>query len=252
MTSAFLAAGIAAVAALLRWLTPGGAVAAAVVGGVILEFGGLWWAAALAAFFTSGTLLTLIGRGRKTQPEHGGGGRTAAQVLGTGGVAAAVSIAWAWDQVPAAVHSVLPAAYLGALAAAAADTWATELGMLSRRAPRLITTRRIVPAGTSGGITLAGSLAGVAGAVLVAAIGSQLRPRELIAASIAGVAGMLLDSVLGATVQASFRRPDGSTTEEPDRGARLTRGVGWITNSVVNLLATLAGAVVAGALASWW
>ena len=252
MISASLAAGIAGIAARLRWLTPGGAVAAAIVGGAILEFGGLWWAAALAVFFTSGTLLTFIGRGRKTQPEHRGRGRTAAQVLGTGGVAALVSLAWAWEAVPAAVHALLPAAFFGALAASAADTWATEVGMLSRHPPRLITTRAIVPAGTSGGVTFAGSLAGVVGAVLVTAVGSQAQPGVFIAGTVAGVAAMILDSLLGATLQASYRRPDGGTTEEPGTGAQLTKGIRWLTNPVVNLLATLAGAVVAGVWAYWW
>lgn len=250
MLSLLLAAAVATLAWRLRWLTPDGAAAAALVGGAILEFGGLWWAAALAAFFVSGTLLTLVGRGRKTQPEHRGGGRTAAQVLGTGSVAALVSVVWAWGVAPAAVHPLLPAAFLGAVATAAADTWATELGMLSRRPPRLVTTWAVVPAGTSGGVTLPGTLAGLAGAALIAAIGARLDSRALLAATLAGVAAMLMDSVLGATVQASFRRPDGRLTEERGGDAHLERGIAWLTNPVVNLLATAAGAVVAGALAS--
>jgi len=250
--SALVAAGVAGIAGLLRWLTPGGAIAAAVVGGAILEFGGLWWAAALLAFFVSGTLLTMIGRQQKTQPEHRGRGRTAAQVLGTAGIAALASGAWAMNLTPSPVRALLPAAFLGALAASAADTWATELGMLSLHRPRLITNWTSVPTGTSGGVTLIGSLAGVAGAVFVAAIGSQGQPREWTAAWIAGVIAMFVDSLLGATVQASFRRPDGSATEDPGRGAALVRGIVWMTNPVVNLLATLAGAVVAAALAYWW
>jgi len=252
MVSLLLAAAVAAVAWRLRWLTLDGAIAAAIVGGVILEFGGPWWAAALVAFFVSGTLLTMVGRRQKTQPEHAGRGRTAAQVLGTGGIAALASVAWAWDAVPAAARALLPAAFLGALAASAADTWATELGMLSPRPPRLMTTGRVVPAGTSGGVTAIGSLAGAGGAVFVAAIGSTGSLRLLTAASIAGVVAMFVDSLLGTTVQASFLRPDGTVTEDPRPGAELVRGILWITNSVVNLLATLVGALAAGALAYWW
>jgi uncharacterized membrane protein len=146
----------------------------------------------------------------------------------------------------------LPAAYLGAIAAAAADTWATELGMLSRRPARLVTTRVIVPAGTSGAVTWLGTGAGIAGAALVAAIGAQARPGLLAAATVAGAAAMFIDSVLGATVQASFRRPDGRATESGERGAILVRGSRWMTNSMVNLLATLAGATIAAALAYLW
>jgi uncharacterized protein (TIGR00297 family) len=249
MVSFLLAAAVAIVAWRLRWLTPDGAIAATVVGGAILEFGGLWWAGALVAFFVSGTLLTLVGRGRKTQPEHRGRGRTAGQVLGTGGVAALISVAWSVDAVPAVVRALLPAAFLGAVAASAADTWATELGMLSRRPPRLITTWAEVAAGTSGGVTLVGSLAGVAGAAFIAAIGSLVRPGAFIAATIAGSAAMSLDSLLGATVQASFRRADGGVTEDAERSAALIRGARWMTNSVVNLLATAVGALVAAAVA---
>ncbi len=252
MISLLLAAIVAGIAWRFRWLTPDGAVAACLVGAAILGFGGTWWAAALAVFFISGSLLTAVGRRQKTQPEHRGRGRTAAQVLGTGGVAAAVSVLWGVGMAPQALRAVLPAAFAGALAAAAADTWATELGMLSPHPPRLITTWEPVPAGTSGGVSLAGSLAGLAGAAVVAAIGAQGNGRVFVAACLAGVLAMFLDSLLGATVQALFQQPDGTVGEEPGVDATLVRGIAWITNPVVNVLATLAGAVVGGALASWW
>ena len=68
----------------------------------------------------------------------------------------------------------LAAAALGALAASAADTWATEIGSLATRPPRSILTLRPVPAGTSGGVNLLGMLAMVAGATFVAAGGRAL------------------------------------------------------------------------------
>ena len=255
MTSLLLAVAVAGVAWLLGWLTLGGAVAATLVGAAILEFGGLPWAAALLAFFVSGTVLTAVGRREKMQPAHRGRGRTAAQVIGTAGVAALVSVLWGSGVpgvIPTSTHALLPAAFLGALAASAADTWATELGMLSRHPPRLITSGAHVPAGTSGAVSLVGCLAGVAGAVLIAAIGAQGKTRVFTAAWIAGVIAMFVDSLLGATVQASFRRPDGTVVEEPGGGAIPVRGIAWMTNPVVNLLATLVGALVAAALAYWW
>lgn len=251
MISLVLAAAVGGVAWFLGSLTRGGAVAAALVGGAILHFGGVVWAAALLAFFVSGAVLTMVGRSRKSQPEHKSRGRTAAQVIGTGGVAGLVSVLWGSSLVPPSIHAVLPAAFLGALATSAADTWATELGMLSRQPPRLFTSGAFVPAGTSGGVTLVGTLAGVAGAILVAAIGAQGRAHIFTAAWIAGVLAMFVDSLLGATLQASFRRPDGGITEEPGGGAVLVRGIAWLTNPVVNLFATLAGALAASALAYW-
>lgn len=239
----------AAAARRLRWLTRGGAAAAWGVGSAVLVFGGLRPAAALLAFFLTGTGLTRLGRAHKTQPEHRGGGRGAAQVLGTGGVAAAASLLWGLGPLPEPLRVLFPAAIAGSLAAAAADTWATEIGMLNRTPPRLITTGEPVPPGTSGGVTLLGSAAGAAGAALIAAVAS-VDPTTWIAATVAGVTAMLLDSLLGATVQAQFRNPDGTVGEEPLTGAWPVQGIAWITNPIVNLLATLAGALFAGALAA--
>lgn len=255
MIALLAAAGVAALAWRCRWLTGDGAVAAATVGAAVLGFGGWAWAGALVAFFVSGTALTTLGRRRKTQPEHRGRGRNAMQVLGSGGVAAAISALWGAgagaDYLrPDYLRLVLPAAFLGSLASAAADTWATELGMLNPHPPRLITTWQRVPRGTSGAISPAGCLAAVAGAALVAGVGAQGNGCAFTAAWIAGVLAMFLDSVLGATVQASFVRRDGSVGEDREPGARLVRGVAWITNPVVNLFATLAGALIAAMIYS--
>lgn len=233
---------------MLRWLTLDGAIAAAAVGGTVTLCGGVRWALALLAFFATGTLLTLVGRRRKPQPEHRGRGRTAWQVAGSGGIAAIVSLFWGTGLGPPTVREVLPAAFLGALATAAADTWSAEIGMLSLRPPRMITTGQFVPTGTSGGVTLVGSLAGVAGAVLVAAVGTA-DARMFTAAWIAGVAAMCVDSVLGATIQARFRRPDGGIVEDPAE-ATPVHGIAWVTNPVVNVLATAAGALLAAVFAS--
>jgi uncharacterized protein (TIGR00297 family) len=253
MTSLLLAAAVAGIAWHLRWLTGGGALASAAVGAAVLHFGSLPWAAALVAFFLSGSALTLAGRARKTQPEHRGAGRTAAQVLGTGGVATAAALLRGAG-LPPALDALLTPAFFGAMAAAAADTWATEVGMLSRRTPRLITTWHPVSPGTSGGVTVIGSIAGLAGAAVMTAFGQVDAGgnwRAFAPIWAAGVLSMFADSLMGATVQAVFRRQDGTLSEDPEAGSVVVRGVPWITNPVVNLLATLAGAVIAAALAAW-
>ncbi len=250
----------------LRWLTRRGAAAAWAVGSAVLASGGVWWLVVLAAFFATGTGLSHVGRDRKTQPEHLGEGRNAAQVLGAGGVGALIALLWGAFPMPDPLRVVLYSAFLGSLAAAAADTWATEIGMLSSAPPRLLTSGRPVPPGTSGGITLLGTTAGVAGAALVTGVGlagvglpgaglsgmSRVGgPAFFAAITAAGTAAMLLDSLLGATLQATFRRADGSVTEDPGEGTTLIRGIAWLTNPVVNLVATTAGAVAAGLLAAW-
>ena len=124
----------------MRWLTPDGLVAAGAVGGAVVW--GLGWRglAGLAAFFVSGSLLTQLA-------ERRGPRRSARQVLANGGVAALGALAGSWTLAA------------GALAAAAADTWATEIGAFSPIAPRLVTTGQRVTRGTSGGSTGLGPLA---------------------------------------------------------------------------------------------
>ncbi|MGH7673519.1 MAG: DUF92 domain-containing protein, partial [Gemmatimonadales bacterium] len=154
-------------------------------------------------------------------------------------------------------------AFAGALAAAAADTWATEIGARSPTPPRLITSGAPVPHGASGGITALGTLGGVAGAVALAGLALALQPPaagpglahpgELAAAvALAGVAGMVVDSLLGATVQGLFECPScGARTEQRatvcHEPVRLIRGYRWLDNDAVNLAATLVGASVAAA-----
>jgi len=143
----------------VRWLTRDGLIAACAVGAGTtwgLGWGGL---ALLAAFFVSGSVLTQLA-------ERQGPRRSARQVLANGGVAAVAALFGGWT------------AASGALAAAAADTWATEIGAFSPFPPRLITSGRRVTRGTSGGITALGTLGGVAGALTVAWLAHGLAPRR--------------------------------------------------------------------------
>ena len=92
------------------------------------------------------------------------GARDAIQVFANGGVFAVAAIGML--AAPDVRWFSLGA---GALAASASDTWATEIGTLWGGAPRSILTARVVPTGTSGGITLIGSLGTIAGAAFMAA-----------------------------------------------------------------------------------
>lgn len=129
------------------------------------------------------------------QPE---GERNARQVLANGGLFALSALG----------YLVLPsplwyAAGAGALAASTADTWATEIGTLFGGEPISLTTGRKVPPGTSGGVSLIGTLAGVAGALFIALAAALANwPIPFAAAALGGMAGALADSLLGATVQA--------------------------------------------------
>jgi uncharacterized protein (TIGR00297 family) len=253
----------------VRSLNWQGALAAALLGTIVFGLGGLAWAILLMTFFISSSALSRLFRRQKKALDatfSKGGQRDAWQVAANGGVAglfvllhaAFPSADWVW------------AAYAGAMAAANADTWATELGVLSPSVPRMITSWKPVPRGTSGGITLAGTLASLSGSALVAvpavflwqgplafsADGSQ--PSTLLlpfaAITLAGLGGSLVDSLLGATVQGIYHCP--TCQKETERHplhncgtpTRPVRGWPWMNNDWVNILCTLAGALLAAAV----
>jgi uncharacterized protein (TIGR00297 family) len=248
------AATVAAVAYRARLLTARGAAAATVVGAASVTAG--WdWGAVLIAFFVASAALSRIGHARKELLGGGlvakGGPRDAAQVLANGGAFALCAIACALQRSP-----LWYAAGAGGLAAATADTWGTEAGMLAAATPRSIVSGRAVPPGTSGGITTAGTLASVAGALFIAiaarAIGWPAAAGW--SALIGGFAGATADSILGATLQA--RRWCGRCQAATERlvhtcGTPTTEagGLAWLGNDAVNVAATITGALVGVATA---
>lgn len=232
-----------------------GAWAATLTGGLIFGLGGWPWAALLLVFFASSSGLSRTFRKSKAAVNEKfskGSQRDAVQVLANGGLGALLAVTtfllpkadWMWI------------AYMGAMAAVNADTWATELGVLSKSEPRLITSGRRVERGTSGGISLTGYLAALAGAVLIGLVAALYSPGMpfllLVGISIfGGLAGSTLDSLLGATLQAIYWCPQ--CQKETERypthicGTPTTklRGLDWLNNDVVNFACSLAGAASA-------
>ncbi|MFT3893022.1 MAG: DUF92 domain-containing protein [Anaerolineales bacterium] len=149
-------------------LNVSGAVAATVVGTIVFGFGGLSWAVLLMTFFITSSGLSRMFKKRKQGLDEKfskGHERDAGQVFGNGGLATAFVL----------VHALYPGSSIGwvgfaaALAAVNADTWATELGVLNPTPPRMITDlRKRVEKGTSGGISLFGTLASLMGAAVIA------------------------------------------------------------------------------------
>jgi uncharacterized protein (TIGR00297 family) len=252
-----LAAAIAFAARRSRSLTDGGAVAAFLVGTATFGALGLPGACVLLAFFVSSVGLSRVGKARKAALVDAGkhGPRDGTQVFANGGVAALCAVlALGGDQ-------RFAAAFAGAFAAAAADTWATEIGTLIGGQPRSILTFRTIAPGLSGGVTLAGTLASIAGALLVAAVaavaavGAPAGFGAFAAIAFAGVAGSLADSVLGASIQSLRWCPQCERACETDPHAcgantRPIRGATWFGNDAVNFAATLAGALIAFALSA--
>lgn len=241
----------------LRFLTTSGSIAGGLFAATLVGIGGAEWIApGLAFFFLSSALSRWSGRIRRRRPgaeEVDGSRRDAGQVFANGGVA--------WMLIGA--HAFTPSAalywgFVASLAAAAADTWATEIGPLTRQRPRMIGSWRPVPAGTSGAVTLAGTLAGLLGAATVwvaAWVAAPEAVREVglwvsVAAVIGGgAAGSIADSIAGATIQAIYRERESGRLLDGrvarGGGAVRVRGVPGLNNDVVNVICTAAGAAVA-------
>ncbi len=244
-----------------RSLSRSGVAGAILTGTALFGLGGLPAGVLLIAFFVSSSALSHYQAQRKTivaEEFSKGSQRDIVQTLANGGVAAlaavlyaAVPAGWVW------------AALVGALAAANADTWATELGVLSRQPPRLIINGRIVAVGTSGAVTLRGTLAALAAAALIAGLaalfavfdqGVTWALRLLLVGSLSGLAGSMFDSLLGATVQAVYYCD--SCEKETERHplhrcgtpTYQLRGRQWLNNDVVNFAATLVGALLGAGL----
>jgi uncharacterized protein (TIGR00297 family) len=240
----FAALGAIAVALLarkLRALSTSGAIAAAIVGFCHAGFAREMGVVALLTFFGTSTLLSRLGKKRKAQLQfEKGGERDAGQVFANGGVATLCAVLFYWHPL------VFLPALLGALAAANADTWATEIGSLLGGKPRRITTFQPAHPGESGAISVPGTLAALFGALLIGIValvfGHPLK--MLIAVTLGGFIGALADSLLGATLQVQYEDPKNQKRIEQSLGPRV-QGIPGFGNDVVNLLATLIGALVA-------
>jgi uncharacterized protein (TIGR00297 family) len=248
-----LAIVIAYLAYRARSLDRSGAFAAFIVGTVIFGLGGWGWAILLLTFFITSSGLSRMFKDRKREANEKyakGGQRDAGQVFGNGGIPALF----------AALHLFFPEAtwpwlgFAASLAAVNADTWATELGVLNPTSPRLITAlRKVVEKGTSGGVSLVGTLASLAGAGVIGLLAALLPALSAVEGAptgidwslflwvtIAGLLGALFDSLLGATVQAIYYCPacqkdtERHPTHSCGTGTTQIRGWSWLENDWVN------------------
>jgi len=247
---------VAVVAYLRHSVTAAGAVAGAGVGMTIyLAGGGFYWSILMAFFASSSVIGRVTGRRgvraerrRTAEGLHAKGSRRdAVQVLANGGLGAVMAAGHALTGRP-----IFMLGYAIAMAAATADTWASEIGVLSARNPVSILSFRPIPRGTSGGVSTLGLFASAAGALFIGlwfAAGYVVvrgwNGAEMVAMVAAitggGFLGSLVDSVLGATVQAQYW--DAGTrahTERrhgvDDRANRLVKGLHFFTNDAVNAL----------------
>jgi uncharacterized protein (TIGR00297 family) len=263
----FLSAAVAALGYWRRALSRSGVAGAILVGTLIFGFGGWEWGLLLIAFFVSSSWLSHYRKTDKVlvaEKFSKGMRRDIGQTLANGGLGAILAVVYARFPEP-----LLFAAFVGVMATVTADTWATELGILSRVPPRLITSGDVVPPGTSGGVSTLGTWSSVAGALLIGTVATALvqvgsllggtswslrATSYTLLAVVGGLVGSLFDSLLGATVQGIYYCAQcAKETESPvhhcGTPAQPLRGWTWLNNDLVNFLASVVGGLVAASLA---
>jgi uncharacterized protein (TIGR00297 family) len=148
------------------------------------------------------------------------------------------------------------------------DTWASELGILSKSDPVLITNFKKVPRGTNGGVSHWGLFVSFAGGLFIGVFyfiatllfvdreTLDLSPNQypiILLGGISGLLGSLLDSFLGATCQFSGQTPEGYITEDIDEKVVKINGRKILNNHSVNLISCLLTAVIVPLFAqSFW
>ncbi len=217
-------------------------------------YAGWRWGAVLLAFFIPAALLSRWRAAVKARVAGAvvapGATRGARQVIANGAVFGVAALTWRltgdvwWTGVA-----------LGALATASADTWATEIGTAAGGRPWSVRTFRPVEPGLSGAVSLAGTLALIAGGVWLGTFAwlAGFDPFWARAGAIAGVTGALADTVLGAVIQERRWCPECQAfterTTHPCGTPTVHRG-GWraMSNDAVNLAGTLIGGVAGAVL----
>lgn len=252
---AFIVAGAAYAKNSLSW---SGMTAAVIMGTIYFGAGDVFWFGILLIFFITSTLLSKWKQDGKRELEESyakTGRRDAGQVMANGGLGMLACLGywlapgWFWIY-----------AFIGIMATVTADTWATELGGLSRKEPRFVLTGKRVPRGTSGGVSLAGTLAAIAGGALIG-ISSLLLLKlahyhqiplsgwsMLLVGGAGGLAGAYADSLLGATVQRMYRcTVCGKIVEVHEHCGQPTvlyRGYKLMNNDAVNLISSAVGGLI--------
>lgn len=236
-----------------------GLLAGFVVGYLTYLFGGRIFFFPLLAFHISAGLFTKFRYQYKRErgaAEEKRGARGWRNVTANGGAPLVYALLANVSQMP--ISQQLTAAYFAALCSASADTLATEIGLLYRDDPSLITNlRKKVPPGTPGGVTIFGGLGQLLSAVMIilvtlsASFFSETKFSLFSFITImlfSSVFGPLIDSFVGATVQGRYRCSNCQKVTENKIHCNVTgrnvAGVDWIDNNVVNAVSIISISVL--------
>ncbi|NJC26713.1 DUF92 domain-containing protein [Neolewinella antarctica] len=240
-----------------RSLTPRAALTAIGMAVIICFLLSPFYLLPLLLFFGSSVLIgKLLPSQNQAADQKQGKARDAVQVLANGGLYTLVAIV-AWysrEYLNSDVLICFPPwmpddEYLYSLyalaAIATADTWSSEIGQYFNQPTFDVVRWRRVPPGLSGGVSVAGTLAGAAGAGLISLI-VLIDPfvfnKNWLIVVVIGFVGMLIDSLLGSLLQVTYRNPeDGTVLDSHVPGSHQHGGFAWVNNDVVNALSLLLG-----------
>ncbi len=231
----------------VRFLTKGGSIAAFFLAISIFGLGGLKWSIPILTFFILSSLFSKINREQKRQLElffQKAGARDSLQVFANGGLGGVLVI----------LNFIYPGElfyyiYLASLAAVCADTWATEIGTIWKTRTYNAITFKPVEQGVSGGISFIGLLGALSGSSIIALSGFfwiEILPIVYFSTiTAAGLIGSYMDSIIGASIQVQYKCSDCLKIVEIKnhcgRPANHFKGFKWITNDVVNFMASFTG-----------
>ena len=236
-----------------HFLTANGSLCAFLLGVIIFGIGGWKWTVPILTFFLTSSLLSMIGKKEKATFRlifEKGSRRDMGQVIANGSVAGCIILFNTYFPDP-----TWYALYLGSLAAVNSDTWATEIGVLSKSTPRSIKNFRKVIPGTSGGVTLLGLGSAFLGASIIA-LNGFLSAHDDYSLSFShlffyiivsgGFLASVVDSLLGSTIQAQYRCTICNRVTEKqihcNRSITLhVSGYRWLNNDGVNFVCSLSG-----------
>lgn len=229
-----------------RTLTKSGMIGAMIVGSAI--FIGFSWKGLLllGCFFVTSSMWGKI-KSKQKDSLHDmlkkQDQRDIIQVFANGGIPAFIAIISLFDHSNLIEYTVL---FSISLAAANSDTWASEIGTLSKSNPRMLLTLRRVERGTSGAVSMLGTFAALAGACLIAIVSVflfDLSLMNLVVISIFGFLGNIFDTILGQTVQVKYKcRVCHKVTEKKIhcqlQGLK-TNLISFLDNDAVNILSII-------------
>lgn len=214
-----------------KWLTAPGTTAAVLLATLIIFGVGSYYLIPIGIFFIAGSLSSKL-----TSKSKESNGRTAIQVFANGGVATLSLILFRLTG-----DTLFELGYFLSICISLSDTMSSDLGTYFGQNTYDIISRKPIKIGLSGGISFAGTIAGIIAAILFGVtcyLFLNLTLSSLLLIIISGIFGMLLDSVLGSIFQAKYIDQN-DISEVKNNSNKLIKGYDWMTNNAVNLITNI-------------